>query len=123
MTTSAHHLHGPLLAEVRAAPAGRRRVRVSGGARPRLLWWHGRLVLGATIGGGMAGALLGVVQGFVAVGLLPVRLLEAYGAGAGFGASLGLVAGLGLSLVMGVADRCAGAQVVPARRVWMRYRR
>ena len=120
MTVAAHPL---TVAEVRAAPAAHRRVRVVGGPVPRLRWWHARLVLGATIGGAMAGALLGVVQGYLAVGLVPVRLLEAYGAAAGFGASVGLVLGLGLSLLVGLVDRHLRPAAVPVRQVWVRYRR
>lgn len=123
MTATTHRLHGLALEEVRAAPAAHPRVRVVGGPVPPLRWWHARLVLGATIGGAMAGALLGVVQGYLAVGLVPVRLMEAYGATAGFGASLGLLLGLGLSLVVGLVDRHVRPQTVPARRVWVRYRR
>jgi hypothetical protein len=89
----------------------------------RLRWWRARLVLGATIGGAMAGALLGVAQGYLALGPVPVGLLQAYGAGAGVGASLGLLLGLATSLLLGLLDRYVLPQVVPTRRVWVRYRR
>ena len=110
------------LVDLRAVRPARSRLRIVGGSG-RLHWWHGRLVLGATLAGAMVGALLGVVQGYLAVGLAPIALLEAYGAAAGFGASVGLVLGLALSVLIGLADRYLLPQSVPNRRVWVRYRR
>lgn len=102
--------------------AARPVLRLVGGSA-RLRWWHGRLVLGATLLGAMAGALAGVAQGYLAAGVVPVRLLEAYGAGAGLGTSVGLVLGLVASLLLGLLDRYVRPQRVPARPVWIRYRR
>ena len=107
---------------VRAVRRGPDRVKVLHG-RARLRWWHGRLALGATIGGAMLGALAAVVQALVQQGAEPLALLEAYGAGAGLGAATGLVLGLLLSLVLGVAERYVLPQVVQRRRRWVRYRR
>jgi len=101
---------------------GRPVLRLVGGSAP-LRWWHGRVVLGATIGGAMLGALVGVVQGYLAVGVAPLRLLEAYGAGAGFGTAVGLLLGLGLSCGLGLLDRYVLPQRVAARPLWVRYRR
>ena len=122
MTTAAHPGTGLQLAAVQAVRGPRRRLRVVGGSAP-LRWWRGRLVLGATLLGAMAGALLGVAQGYLAVGVAPVALLESYGAGAGLGTSVGLVLGLLVSVMLGLLDRYVLPQSVRPRAVWVRYRR
>lgn len=108
-------------AEVRRLRTAPHRLRLVGGSFP-LRWWRARLVLGATLAGAMAGALLGVAQGYLAVGVAPVALLEAYGAGAGLGTSVGLVLGLAVSLGLGLLDRYVLAQRRPARPLWVRHR-
>ena len=121
MTTAMHP--GLLeLTDVREVRTSRSRLRLVGGSAP-LRWWHGRLVLAATVLGAMAGALLGVTQGYLASGIAPVALLEAYGAGAGLGTSVGLLTGLALSLLLGLADRYLLPQPVARRPLWVRYRR
>lgn len=121
MTTAMHP--GLLeLTDVREVRTSRSRLRLVGGSAP-LRWWHGRLVLAATLLGAMAGALLGVTQGYLASGVAPLALLEAYGAGAGLGTSVGLLAGLALSLLLGLADRYLLPQPVARRPLWVRYRR
>ena len=120
--TTATHGGGLLLTSVQQVRPPRSRLRVVGGSAP-LQWWHRRVVLAATVLGAMAGALLGVTQGYLQFGIAPVALLEAYGAGAGLGTSVGLVAGLALSLLLGLADRYLLPQPVARRALWVRYRR
>ena len=121
MTTATHH-GAVLLTSVQQVRPARSRLRLVGGSAP-LRWWHGRLVVAATLLGAMAGALLGVAQGYLEAGVAPVALLEAYGAGAGLGTSVGLVVGLALSLLLGLADRYLLPQPVARRPLWVRYRR
>ena len=120
--TTATHSGGVVLTSVQEVRPPRSRLRLVGGSAP-LRWWHRRLVLAATLLGAMAGALLGVAQGYLQSGAAPVALLEAYGAGAGLGTSVGLVTGLGLSLLVGLADRYLLPQPVARRPLWVRYRR
>lgn len=122
MTTSAHRVPG-LRAWVVRAPSGPRVVRVVHGHR-HLRLWHRRLVLGALLGGAMAGALLGVVWAVRTVGTSdPLLALQAYGIGAGAGATAGTVLGILLSVLAGMLDRYVRPQRVPVRRAWVRYRR
>ena len=113
------------LSAVRRVPRvpgrGRPALRVVGGSE-RLRWWHGRLVLGLTLAGAMAGALFGIAQAVAAGTFDPVAALESYGAGAGLGTSIGLVAGLLLGLLLGLADRYVLPQAVPRRPLWVHHR-
>lgn len=120
MTTAAAGGAGIRPAGARAVRRGPGRLRVVGGSG-RLRWWHGRLTLGLTLAGAMVGALAGVGTAFLEVGMQPVLLLEAYGAGAGLGASSGLLLGLVLGLLTGLVDRYLLPQVVRPRPAWRRY--
>lgn len=122
MTTAATGGTGVRLAGVRLVHRAPARLRIVGGSG-RLRWWHGRLALGCTLGGAMAGALAVVALAFLEIGWQPVPLLEAYAAGAGLGTALGLMLGLGLGLAMALADRYLLPQVVRPRNAWLRYTR
>jgi len=120
MTTAAVY-EAAGLRQVRAVPSAPRRLRVVGGSQ-RLRWWHGRLALGLTLAGAMAGALAGIAQTVLGGSWVPVQALESYGAGAGAGASAGLVLGLLTGLALGLADRYVLPQVVTARPLWVQHR-
>ena len=122
MTIAAGGGRGPVLAGVRPVHRPARRLRVVGGHR-RWHWWHPRLTLGLTLAAAMLGALLGVAMAFVDVGVEPVALLQAYGAGAGAGALVGLVLGLLAGLLLGLVDRFVRPQSVRSTPLWVRYRR
>lgn len=122
MTTAAAGGAGARRAAARHVHRAPTRLRIVGGSG-RLQWWHGRLALGLTLAGAMVGALAGVGLAFLDVGLQPVLLLEAYGAGAGLGAAVGLVLGLVLGLLAGLVDRYLLPQVVRPRRAWLRHTR
>ena len=122
MTTAAAGGTGIRFAGARRVRRTRPRLRVVGGSG-RLHWWHGRLTLGCTLAGAMVGALAGVALALLEVGVVPVALLQAYGATAGLGTAVGLVVGLVLGLVAGLADRYLLPQVVRPRSTWVRYRR
>jgi hypothetical protein len=122
MATPAYDDQGLLLTGVRPVHRAAHRLRLRGEHGP-LHWWRPRLALGAALAGAMAGALLGVAQGFLEFGVVPVALLESYGAGAGFGLSVGLVVGLLLGLLLGLAERFVLPHSVHPRHIWVRYRR
>ena len=122
MTTAAHHGQRLRVTAVRPVSTTTTRLRVVGGSG-RVQWWHFRLTLGLTLAGAMTGALTGVALAFLAEGIAPRALLEAYGATAGVGAALGLVAGLVLGLALGLLDRYVLPQRVEARPLWVRHRR
>lgn len=119
MTTSAYH--GP--AFVRRVSTGPRVVTVRHGHR-HLRLWRRRLVLGAVLGGAMAGALLGVTWSIRVLGTSqPLQSLEAYGIGAVAGASAGLLLGVLLSVLVGLVSRFLLPNRVPARRTWVQHDR
>ena len=117
MTTAA--AGGSGLRHVHRAPG---RLRVTGGS-PRLRLWHRRLALGGTLAGAMVGALAGVVLAFLRVGVAPLPLLEAYGAGAALGAGAGLAAGVVLGVLVGLTERYLLPQVVEPHHLWVKHTR
>lgn len=121
MTTARYgpHLRRASIRPVRSAPA---RLTLRHGHR-RLHWWHGRLVLGATIAGAMVGAVLGVADAVVRNQLAPEQAMRHYGIGAGAGLLAGLAVGLLLTLLVALTARFVLPQSVRPRRLWVRYRR
>ena len=120
--TTAYGAGHDLETVVRPAPRAPRVLTVRHGHRPLHLW-HRRLVLGALLGGAMAGALLGVAWALRAGLELPLDALRAYGIGAAAGAAAGLALGAVLSAALGLTERYVLPQRVAARRRWVRYRR
>jgi hypothetical protein len=85
--------------------------------------WHRRLVLGALLGGAMAGALLGAAWALGVARQEPLEALQAYGVGAAVGAAAGLLLGAVLGAALGLVERYLLPQRVLARRTWVSYRR